>query len=110
MGFLSWGRPRLALNFKLSGQAGLREGSLVTEKESWEENQLLIPVPLWASCTSPLLTTEFSRKSLVCPKPLGTEFLSLLKKRILGQPGWLSGLQPPSAQGVILETRDQVPH
>ena len=29
---------------------------------------------------------------------------------ILGQPGWLSGLTLPSAQGVILETRDQGPH
>ena len=27
----------------------------------------------------------------------------------LGQPGWLSGLVPPLAQGLILETRDQVP-
>ena len=27
-----------------------------------------------------------------------------------GQPGWLSGLAPPSAWGVILETRDRVPH
>ena len=26
-----------------------------------------------------------------------------------GQPQWPSGLMPPSAQGVILETRDQVP-
>ena len=26
-----------------------------------------------------------------------------------GQPGWLSGLALPSAQGVILETWDQVP-
>ena len=26
-----------------------------------------------------------------------------------GQPRWLSGLAPPSAQGVILETRDRVP-
>ena len=26
------------------------------------------------------------------------------------QPGWLSGLVPPSAQGVTLETWDQVPH
>ena len=25
------------------------------------------------------------------------------------QPGWLSGLVPPSAQGLILETWDQVP-
>ena len=28
----------------------------------------------------------------------------------LGQLWWLSGLVPPSAQGVILETRDRVPH
>ena len=26
-----------------------------------------------------------------------------------GQFGWLGGLAPPSAQGVILETQDQVP-
>ena len=28
----------------------------------------------------------------------------------IGQPWWLSGLALPSAQGVILETRDRVPH
>ena len=27
-----------------------------------------------------------------------------------GQPRWLSGLVQPSAQGLILETRDRVPH
>ena len=27
----------------------------------------------------------------------------------VGQPGWLSGLVPPSAQGLILGTRDGVP-
>ena len=32
-----------------------------------------------------------------------------LKKEDLGQPGWLGGLAPPSAQGVILETGDRVP-
>ena len=32
-----------------------------------------------------------------------------MKIGFLGQPGWLSGLAPPSAQGVILETRDRVP-
>ena len=30
-------------------------------------------------------------------------------KITLGQPGWLSGLALPSAQGLILETRDLVP-
>ena len=34
----------------------------------------------------------------------------LLKVKMLGQPGWLSGLTPSSAQGVILETWDRVPH
>ena len=29
---------------------------------------------------------------------------------VLGQPRWLSGLAPPSAQGLILETQDGVPH
>ena len=33
-----------------------------------------------------------------------------LKKMKGGQPGWLSGLAPSLAQGVILETQDQVPH
>ena len=28
----------------------------------------------------------------------------------VGHPRWLSGLAPPSAQGVILETQDRVPH
>ena len=32
-----------------------------------------------------------------------------LKNGDLGQLGWLSGLAPPSAQGLILETRDRVP-
>ena len=31
------------------------------------------------------------------------------KKKKIGQPGWLSGLAPPSAQGLTLETQDQVP-
>ena len=36
---------------------------------------------------------------------------NLLGKKIavMGQPGWLSGLALPSAQGEILETRDRVP-
>ena len=32
-----------------------------------------------------------------------------IKKYLLWQPGWLSGLAPPLAQGVILETKDRVP-
>ena len=34
----------------------------------------------------------------------------LLNAQLEGIPGWLSGLVPPSAQGVILETRDRAPH
>ena len=34
---------------------------------------------------------------------------NFLKKNKDGQPGWLRGLAPPLAQGVILETGDQVP-
>ena len=32
-----------------------------------------------------------------------------LRTIIRGRPRWLSGLAPPSAQGVILETRERVP-
>ena len=37
-------------------------------------------------------------------------FILLSKMFNYGQPQWLSGLALPSVQGVILETRDQVPH
>ena len=37
------------------------------------------------------------------------ESASLISKHFTGQPRWLSGLVPPSAQGVILETQDSVP-
>ena len=35
--------------------------------------------------------------------------VSKIRIQILGHPGWLSGLAPPSAQDVILETGDRVP-
>ena len=31
-----------------------------------------------------------------------------IERHIIGQPWWFSGLAPPSAQGVILETWDRV--
>ena len=34
----------------------------------------------------------------------------LLKVECFGQPEWPSGLALPSAQGMILETQDRVPH
>ena len=33
-----------------------------------------------------------------------------VKTQTVGQPGWLSGLVLLSAQGLVLETRDRVPH
>ena len=38
-----------------------------------------------------------------------TEDTFLLKYLSTGQPRWRSGLAPPAAQGVILETPDRVP-
>ena len=35
---------------------------------------------------------------------------TVLRNQGSGWPGWLSGLVPPSAQGMILETWDRVPH
>ena len=40
---------------------------------------------------------------------LETVYLYLDLKAEEGQPSWLSGLAPPSAQGMILETLDRVP-
>ena len=34
----------------------------------------------------------------------------IIKEIPMGQPRWLSGLAPPPAQGVILETRDRLLH
>ena len=39
----------------------------------------------------------------------GTLFSFITLVPGIGQPGWLSGLAPPSAQGMILETWDRVP-
>uniref|UniRef100_A0A8C0MN91 Nuclear receptor coactivator n=1 Tax=Canis lupus familiaris TaxID=9615 RepID=A0A8C0MN91_CANLF len=47
------------------------------------------------------------------PKDLSPQTIQVsahvFKPHRFGQPRWLSGLAPPSAQGLILETRDQVP-
>ena len=37
-------------------------------------------------------------------------YMICIRTEGIGQPGWLSGLVPPSAQGVILESQDRVPH
>ena len=39
-----------------------------------------------------------------------TPLKAFLERKSLGQPGWHSGLAPPSAQGLVLETQDGVPH
>ena len=43
---------------------------------------------------------------LVLNQQSSTRVNVLIKYHSAGQPGWLSGLAPPLAQGVILETRD----
>ena len=48
-------------------------------------------------CTSVLFLAQIDNISVIMRKPQ------------IGQPGGLSGLAPPSAQGVILETQDPVP-
>ena len=69
------------------GEADSKQGA-----RCW--TQSLVPrIRPWAEGSAKLL----SRPG--CPK----------KKLKIGQPGWLSGLAPPSAQGVILETQDPVP-
>ena len=42
-------------------------------------------------------------------QPQKLEYYAALKKNEIGQPVWLSGLAPPSAQGVILGTWGWVP-
>ena len=56
------------------------------------------------------------RLSYSFPNKIARVFVGLLKASSLihkilelGRPGWLSGLAPPSAQGLILETLDPVP-
>ena len=51
--------------------------------------------------------------ALVCKKKdqrVAMQYGMAVKSLDARQPRWLSGLAPPSAQGVILETRDPVPH
>ena len=38
------------------------------------------------------------------------EAIILIINLVTGQPRWLSGLALPSAQGMILEAQDRVPH
>ena len=46
---------------------------------------------------------------LVSNEWVNEEIKKDIKKYRHRQPGWLTSLAPPSAQGLILETRDQVP-
>ena len=53
-----------------------------------------------------LETTKPRRQGSKIFKKLEDKFQYKILK--LGQPGWLSGLAPPSVQGVILKTQDGV--
>uniref|UniRef100_A0A8C0KXL2 NAC-A/B domain-containing protein n=1 Tax=Canis lupus dingo TaxID=286419 RepID=A0A8C0KXL2_CANLU len=57
---------------------------------------------------------QFSLKKLGVNNISGIEEVSVkfyffIKQDVMGSPGWLSSLAPPSAQGVILESQDLVP-
>ena len=60
---------------------------------------------LFGSCVPFLLLMSRQLRCIIEP------YLRLcsLENSYLGIPGWLSGLAPPSVQGVILETQDRVP-
>ena len=71
------------------------------EQQSWNQNNL----GSWpGSCFLSLVT--WVGHSM----PLRVKLLIGSREMITGQLGGLSGLAPPSALGVILETRDRVPH
>ena len=53
---------------------------------------------------------DFSPSPSIPPFFWSSQWCFLIKNFPFGQPGWLSGLAPPSAQGVTLETRNQGPH
>ena len=55
---------------------------------------------------------EFSAKRKICKDVWRQAIQIQMEKKIQmeGQPGWLSGLAPPSDQGLILEIWDQVLH
>ena len=66
-------------------------------------------------CRHPLQACSAAQRCHVmqgCSVAVACHLLAQHSDRILGagQPGWLSGLALPSAHGLILETRDQVPH
>ena len=46
----------------------------------------------------------------LCFNRYNIHLINVLNILNIGKPEWLSGLAPPSAQGMVLETRDQVPH
>ena len=63
-------------------------------------------LPVGVSCARPALikggSSHTSRSSLSLS--LSLSFFFFLRFYLFGQPGWLSGLAPPLAQGMILET------
>ena len=52
-----------------------------------------------------------SKNMKKCIIPINTKLRTAVasKEKTRGWPGWLSGLAPPSAQGLILEIWDRVP-
>ena len=92
-------------------------GSVTWATDSWFQ---LWSCDLRVPGLSPVSGSVLSRKSARDSLPLSpsalppiafslSEINKALKKNLIGQPGWLSGLVLLSAQGLILETRDGVP-
>ena len=56
-----------------------------------------------------LLSQEPKEKNFYSTRLVSLEDRKQINTNRQGQPGWPSGLAPPSAQAVILETQDRVP-
>ena len=70
--------------------------------ESWDFEKSLV---LWGRCVLLSHTPQVGHYQQASRSCDSVRHLKLT----VGQPEWLSGLAPPSAQGVTLETRDRVP-
>ena len=70
------------------------------------EGQLTTSCPRWL----PPREWEWREQGEEALFALCMPYSFFFKKHMLGQPRWRSGLAPPAAQGVILETPDGVPH
>ena len=74
-------------------------GSLY-KKGPWNQRKQNCPMVIGMR----MINKEKCEENFKRPVSGSRERLESARKKVFGQPGWLSGLAPPSAQGVILET------